>query len=301
MKKGIVIILIAAFVASMLTACGKSAKATASPAESATDEPTVVVTHPVVADEELTIPIGKDEEEYDPEAGKPALEDPNSLPAPPAEESTTDISVESESIVTNIDELRHEYPDMVFYTYEDYVGTDWQGTNWQDINIVGPGPVGHIAKDEYGLPVQDEFWLNDGSFDGVGYLLCCGAKHVGISTGFIQAYFGGIHTTTYGTTDEFPLLTISSENNSTTSTIAFFNFEISVSSGTGNGITSFYDTNKYPPQNYPIDTTAIQQLRGLLYSYKNCDLYATNCPLDGMNIPHHTTSRDGNTFICKEQ
>lgn len=213
--------------------------------------------------------------------------------ASPPEEDVVEPTVD-------IDEIRHEYPNQNFYTYEEYVGTSWEEVNWQDINIIGPGPAGHLAKDEYGLPVQDEFWLADGSFDGVGYLLCCGAQEVIISPGFTNVYFGKIHDPWNSTPEEMPLLTIDYTSSKTVSRISFFNFSIATSSNTDQAI-SFHDLSKYPSQNHPTSASAVEQMRILIYAYKNCDLYATECPLDGMNLSHQAESRNDREFTCTEE
>ena len=251
-----------------------------------------------------TAPAVREERTEPTTTAPPAEENPQE--EAPQEETWEDATSPPEEDVVeptvDIDEIRHEYPNQNFYTYEEYVGTSWEEVNWQDINIIGPGPAGHITKDEYGLPVQDEFWLADGSFDGVGYLLCCGAQHVGISPDSIRAYFGGIHTTTYGTTDEFPLLDISGSSGGTVG-VLFFNFEIVTLNNTANGTgtASLYDPNKYPPQNHPATAITLSRLRDALYACRTCDLYATDCPLDGKNIPHLTKSRDNNSFTCTEE
>lgn len=161
--------------------------------------------------------------------------------------------------------------------------------------ITNLGPTGNYLKDEFGLPRQEYFWIDNETFDCIGYLFACGAKQIELAQTAMKVHFGGVAPTAQGAAIEVnkirPDILIEYEgyDRITVDTIQYHlvidsMYPDHAPSDLGSEVYLYSSAPDYPPQHSPIHSYYVSTLPRLIDCALNHKDYS--CPLDGTGIVH---------------
>ncbi len=233
------------------------------------------------------------------------------------EEEDIEQPIMEENAETGNEAIDFTSPD---YVYVPSYNCENIGDEWPLENIIIDRPADMedkpYRKDEFGLPMQEYFWINDNTFDTVGYYFACGASYVSImgrnqeGTGnLINAYFDrqsnkGVVFDFSGTSrpdwnaEVFMYYGNREASEDTPPNggldTGWFSYQYTdelaqIKSRETNELVYAYDQNMFPPQKLMIDKYYISILPMYINAALNSEAEG-DCLLDGYGILHHNES-----------
>lgn len=274
-------LLLVVFVLVMLCGCGNAAAKNPEPAQ----------------------PIGKMQTE-DIAVVLPASEPEPDIAPPPEEEVITE-EPEAEEDPSSPNYVYH--PSKYDISYHEFDDGYWIAT------IDNPGVSKVYLTDQFGLPRQDYFWIDDETFDCIGYLFACGVMHIEMTNDYFHAYFSpaGAEDATHQPTVSIACDDYYTSDDPKVTTVYCDAYKIGAYTKTlkttdeKSALLSekhvfLYDQTKYPAQGYKMNTYYIDILPIFVNAALSIDEGSTACPLDGYEVPHVFTIFGEGITACAE-